>query len=186
MVSSNPTNYGIASQDMPLLKEYDSLRGLLLGLPEVRLGRRFGEEAFFVKKRFFCHFHRGGTLLLETFVWDRVNEVIHAIPGVIPHPQYGAYGWVRLRIPSQTDVDKARKLIEMSYRCVVSTKRISIPKTGLARKAVQEAVKRFPNVRFRMKLSSKRIQVIMQVYRFKNSHEAGEILGNAADYLRNH
>jgi len=163
---------------------YDNLRGLLLGFPEIRLGRKFGGEAFFVRKRFFCQFHRGDTLLLETFVWDRVNEVIHSIPGVIPHPQYGAYGWVRLGISSQADVGKAKKLIEISYRYVVSTKRISLPKTPFVRRAVQEAMKRFPNVSFVTKQSSKRTQVIMRVVRFKNSFEAGETLARAADYLR--
>jgi len=57
---------------------HEYLRGILLGLPGVRLGIRFGGEAFFVGKRFFCHFHRGGTLLLETFVWDKVNEGLYA------------------------------------------------------------------------------------------------------------
>ncbi len=71
---------------MPREKEYANLRSTLLGLPRVRLGSRFDSEAFFIGKRFFCHFHLGGTLLLETFVWDNVSEVVNAIPGAIPHP----------------------------------------------------------------------------------------------------
>jgi len=97
-------------------REHDYLRGILLGLPGVRLGNRFGGEAFFVGKRFFCHFHEGGTLLLETLVWDKVSKVVRAIPGVIPHPQYGAHGWVRLGVSSRADLAKARKLIEKSYQ----------------------------------------------------------------------
>jgi hypothetical protein len=148
------------------------------------LGSRFGAEAFFVRNRFFCHFHLGGTLLLETFVWDKVSDVVNAIPGVIPHPQYGAYGWVRLRIDSPADMDKAKKLIESSYRYVIATKRISLPKTQHTKRMVERAAKDFPNIRYKMKPSFKRIQVIMEVRSFKDSVEATRQLNQAANYLR--
>jgi luciferase-like monooxygenase len=165
-------------------EKYANLRNILLGLPGVRLGSKFGEEAFFVGRRFFCHFHRGGTLLLETFVWDKVTEVVNTIPGVIPHPQYGAYGWVRLRIHSPADIDKAKKLIETSYRYVIATKRISLPKTRHAKRVVERAMKDFPNIRFKMKPSFKRIQIIMEVRNFKDSAETGRQLNQATNYLR--
>jgi len=164
--------------------EYAKLRSFLLGLPGIRLGSKFGGEGFFVGKRFFCHFHRGGTLSLETFVWDKVTEVVKTIPGVSPHPQYGAYGWVRLGIHSPADADKAKQLIEMSYRYVIATKRISLPKTRHAKSAVERAPKKFPNIRFKMKPSVKRIQVIMEVRNFKDPAETGLQLKQAVNYLR--
>ncbi|MDA4128169.1 MAG: DUF5519 family protein [Thaumarchaeota archaeon] len=169
---------------MPMEREYANLRSILLGLPGVKLGSRFGGEAFFVGKRFFCHFHRGGTLLLETLVWDKVTEVVDKIPGVIPHPQYGAYGWVRLRINSPADMDKAKELIESSYQYAIGIKRVSLPKTQQARKAVERAMENFPSIRFRMKPSLKRIQVIMEVRNFKNPAKMGLQLNQAANYLR--
>jgi hypothetical protein len=165
-------------------KEYANLRSILLGLPGVRLGSRFGGEAFFVGRRFFCHFHRGGTLLLETFVWDNVTEVVDTISGVIPHPEYGAYGWVRLRIHSHADMDKAKELIESSYRYVIGTKRVSLPKTQQSRRAVERAMENFPSIRFRMKPSLKRIQVIMGMRNFKNPAETGLQLNEVTNYLR--
>jgi hypothetical protein len=184
MLDSNHTGHNRVSESMPMGKEYANLRSILLGLPGVRLGTRFGGEAFFVGKRFFCHFHRGGTLLLETFVWDKVAKVVETIPGVIPHPQYGAYGWVRLRIHSPADLDKAKELIGLSYRYAIGTKRVSLPKTQQARRTVERAIENFPTIRFRMKPSLKRIQVIMEVRNFKNPAETGLQLNQAANYLR--
>src|SRR2546428_14012820 len=66
------------------------IRSQLLGLSGVTTGRRFGGEAFFFRKRFFCHFHPSKDyFFLETFVWVNVNEVVRDVPGVIPHPEYG-------------------------------------------------------------------------------------------------
>ena len=183
-LDSNPISYRCLSKSSPMEKEYANLRSILLGLPGVRLGSKFGGEAFFVGKRFFCHFHWGGTLLLETFVWDKVTEVVNTIPGVISHPKYGAYGWVRLGIHSPADIDKAKRLIETSYRYVIATKRISLPRTQHAKRVVERAMRSFPNIRFNMKPSFKRIQVIMEVRNLKDSVETGRQLDQAADYLR--
>src|SRR2546427_7957091 len=72
------------------------IRSQLLGLSGVTTGRRFGGEAFFFRKRFFCHFHPSKDyFFLETFVWGNVNEVVRDVPGVIPHPEYGGGGWGR-------------------------------------------------------------------------------------------
>src|SRR3989442_13119905 len=69
------------------------IRSQLLGLSGVTTGRRFGGEAFFFRKRFFCHFHPSKDyFFLETFVWGNVNEVVRDVPGVIPHPEYGGDG----------------------------------------------------------------------------------------------
>jgi hypothetical protein len=148
------------------------------------LGERFGGEAFFLRKRFFCHFHVGSTLMLETFVWDKFTQVVNAIPEVIPHPQYGAYGWVRLKISSRADLAKAKKLIEMSHQYMISTKRISIQQAPHIGEAVKVAKRKFPNIRFRMKRSQKRLQIIMEARNFENSVEAGTLLNQAANYLR--
>jgi hypothetical protein len=169
---------------MPLEREYVDLRSTLLQLRGVRLGSKFGGEAFFVDKRFFCHFHRGGTLLLEAFVWGKVARVVSTIPGVIPHPKYGAYGWVMLKIESPRDADKAKKLIEMSYRYVIGTKRISLPKTQHAKRVVEAAKRNFPNIRLKMKPSFKRIQVIIEVRNFKDLTEARRQLDQSANFLR--
>jgi hypothetical protein len=143
-----------------------------------------GGEAFFVGKRFFCHFHLGGTLLLETFVWDKFTEVVDTIPEVIPHPQYGAYGWVRLRISSRADLNKAKKLIELSHRYMISTRRISLQQKPHIGQKIEEARRKFPNINFKMRFSSKRLQVIMEVHSFKDAFEAGKLLNQAASYLR--
>jgi hypothetical protein len=88
-----------------LAKEYDRLRSGLLSLDGVSAGEKFGAEAFFFRRRFFCHVHRGnGFLLLETFVWKNVDKVVKSVPGAIPHPQYGGYGWVRFKVSSSSDL----------------------------------------------------------------------------------
>lgn len=148
------------------------------------MGSRFGEEAFFVGRRFFCHFHRGDPLLLETFVWDKVDDVVRAIPGVAPHPQYGNYGWVRLRISSSADLVKAKELAKSSYRYMISTKRISLPRTERMRRAVNLAKENFPKINFKMKRSRKRTQVLMEVRRFRDAAEAGTQLNQATKYLK--
>jgi len=74
-------------------KPPEQLRKLLVKLPGVTTGTRFGGEAFFFRKRFFCHFHPTRKLLfLETFVWNHVDTVVSEVPGTIPHPEYGGYG----------------------------------------------------------------------------------------------
>src|SRR3989454_7799915 len=83
------------------------IRSQLLGLSGVTTGRRFGGEAFFFRKRFFCHFHPSKDyFFLETFVWGNVNEVVRDVPGVIPHPEYGGYGWGRVVIKTTERKEK--------------------------------------------------------------------------------
>src|SRR3989442_8201749 len=85
-----------SSQKLP-----EQLRDRLVELPGVTTGTRFGGEAFFFRNRFFCHFHETRDhLFLETFVWRNVEAVVSEVPGTIPHPEYGGYGWGRLHIES--------------------------------------------------------------------------------------
>src|SRR5438105_15166599 len=86
------------------------LRKMLLSSPGVELGRRFGDEAFFFRKKFFCHFHVSSHLMyLESFVWHKTSEVLKAVPGAISHPEYGSYGWIRLPIMSTEDFEPAKR-----------------------------------------------------------------------------
>src|SRR6266581_8179574 len=104
---------GVLSSSIQPIEE---VRKHLLELPYVTIGRRFGGEAFFFRKRFFCHFHpTRDHLFLETFVWNNVDAVVSEVPGTIAHPEYGGYGWVRLRIDSEDSVSKGRQLIETTY-----------------------------------------------------------------------
>lgn len=48
------------------------LKDELLALPEIELGTRFGGEAFFYRRKFFCHLHVGSNMVfIETFVGTR-------------------------------------------------------------------------------------------------------------------
>jgi hypothetical protein len=168
-----------------LAKEYDRLRSGLLSLDGVSAGEKFGAEAFFFRRRFFCHVHRGnGFLLLETFVWKNVDKVVKSVPGAIPHPQYGGYGWVRFKVSSSSDLGKAKKLIEMSHNYVIRTKRISLPRTDETRRRLKSANARFPEIHFDAKDSPKRTQVIMEVQEAVGSVHSGELLNQAALFLR--
>lgn len=168
-----------------LAEEYDLLRADLLGLHGVSSGVKFGGEAFFYGKRFFCHIHRGKDfLLLETFVWNKVDNVVESVPGVRPHPQYGGYGWVRFRISSPDDLDKARLLIEMSHDYMTRMRRVSLPKTRKTRTILKSAEVRFPTIRFEAKDSLKRTQVIIEAQRITGSIRPSELLNQAVLLLR--
>ena len=168
-----------------LTKEYIHLRRELLRLDGVSAGEKFGGEAFFFGRRFFCHIHRGnGFLFLETFVWNNVDKVMKSVHGAMPHPQYGGYGWVRLKVSSSDDLANARRLIEMSHDYMVRTKRISLPRTEETKGMVKGAKVRFPGIHFEAKDSLRRTQVIMEVQRVSGSVQPGELLNQAALFLR--
>ncbi len=151
----------------------------------VSSGEKFGGEAFFFGKRFFCHIHRGnGFLLLETLVWNKVDEVMKSVQGASPHPQYGGYGWVRFKLTSSDDLGKAMRLIEMSYNFMTRVKRISLPKNQEIRKLLAKAKERFPAIHFQVKDSLKRTQVIMEVERGNGPVRPDELLNRAAKFLR--
>ncbi len=166
-------------------ENYDDLRSILLRLDGVSLGSRFGGAAFFFGKRFFCHFHRGNSFLfLETFVWNKVGDVVKSVPGAVPHPKYGGYGWVRFKVSSPADLSKAKKLIEMSYKYMISIKRISLPKNEDTERLLKTARMKFPAIRFTARRSPKRTQVIMEVQRGNGSDRADELLDQATMFLR--
>src|SRR2546422_9085537 len=114
------------------------IRSQLLGLSGVTTGRRFGGEAFFFRKRFFCHFHPSKDyFFLETFVWGNVNEVVRDVPGVIPHPEYGGGGWGRISIKKKEEKKKAERVI------FINLKKIPPPqKKTLSKKQILTATKK--------------------------------------------
>src|SRR2546429_6172925 len=126
---ADPVTQTVAPHQGSSQKPPEQLRELLVKLPGVTMGTRFGGEAFFFRKRFFCHFHRTRDhLFLETFVWNNVDEVVSEVPGTIPHPEYGGYGWVWLPIASGDAVSRGRQLIGKTYRHLRPTRRVSISK----------------------------------------------------------
>ena len=161
------------------------IRSQLLGLSGVTTGRRFGGEAFFFRKRFFCHFHPSKDyFFLETFVWGNVNEVVRDVPGVIPHPEYGGYGWVRLPIKSEEDKDTAERLISITYKYLRTTKRISLPKASFRPDAVDAVKEKLPGLKFSLKESTKRIQVLVEASNVKDYGKADLALTEATNTLR--
>ena len=163
----------------------DQVTTMLLELPGVTRGTRFGGEAFFYRKKFFCHYHPAhGSFLLETFVWKNVNAVLGKIPGAISHPEYGAYGWVRLPISSASEIVQAKRLVEMTYRYIRTTKRISVDKDQFSDELLGQVKAKFPQVRFSSKESKRRIQVIMETPELTDFDKADVLLNQAARSLR--
>lgn len=158
----------------------------MLGLPGVTVGRRFGGEAFFYRKKFFCHFHptRSG-FFLETFVWNRSDEVVREIPGVIPHPEYGNYGWVRLPVSSKNDLAQAKSLVENTYRYLRTTKRVSLPKDRFTPELLTRVESKISQVNFKIKESKKRIQIIITIPELSDYDRADVLLKEATRMLRN-
>src|SRR2546427_13298006 len=108
------------------------IRSQLLGLSGVTTGRRFGGEAFFFRKRFFCHFHPSKDyFFLETFVWGNVNEVVRDVPGVIPHPEYGGDGWGRDSNKKKEEKEKGGGMIFNLLKKLPTTKKKNLTKTKL-------------------------------------------------------
>jgi len=181
---------------------------MLLELPGVTRGTRFGGEAFFYRKKFFCHYHPAHgsffletfvwknvnavlgkipgaiSLFLETFVWKNVNAVLGKIPGAISHPEYGAYGWVRLPISSASEIVQAKMLVEMTYRYIRTTKRISVDKDQFSDELLSLVKAKFPQIRFKSGESKKRIQIIMETPELTDFDRAEVLLNQAARALR--
>ncbi len=180
MVIETIAPYRASSQEPP-----EQLRELLLQLPGVTVGTRFGGEAFFFRKRFFCHFHSTGKhLFLETFVWNNVDAIVREVSGTIAHPEYGGYGWVRLPIDSEDAVSRGRQLIETTYRYLRTTRRVSISKEefrpetlGLLRTDVRE-------IRVKVKESKKRKQVVLSVGGLTDYEKADDLLDRAIRILK--
>jgi hypothetical protein len=159
-------------------------------LPGVTTGTRFGGEAFFFRKRFFCHFHPTREhLFLETFVWNNVDAVVTEVPGTIPHPEYGGYGWVRLPIDSVDAVSRGRQLIDTTYRYLRTTRRVSISKEEFLPETLDLLRRELPGIRLKVKDSKKRTQVILEALGGSDYERADDLLGKAIRILkrpRNH
>src|SRR5207247_10741581 len=88
---ADPVTQTVAPHQGSSQKPTEQLRELLVKLPGVTMGTRFGGEAFFFRKRFFCHFHRiRDHLFLETFVWNNVYEVASGVPVLTVYSEHGA------------------------------------------------------------------------------------------------
>ncbi len=72
------------------------------------------------------------------------------LPGV-PHPEYGGYGWVRLSINGEEDADMAARLIAVTYRYLLTTKRVFLPKASFRPNAVDAVKEKLPWLKFRLK-----------------------------------
>ena len=89
-----------------------------------------------------------------------------------------------MKVSSSDDLANARRLIEMSHDYMVRTKRISLPRTEETKGMVKGAKVRFPGIHFEAKDSLRRTQVIMEVQRVSGSVQPGELLNQAALFLR--
>jgi hypothetical protein len=180
----------VAPNEGSIQKPPEKLRELLLKLPGVTTGTRFGGEAFFFRKRFFCHFHPTGKLLfLETFVWNHVDAVVSEVPGTIPHPEYGGYGWVRLPIDSEDAVSRGRQLIQATYRILRTTRRVSIAKEELRPATLSLLRAKLPEIEIKVKESKKRTQIVLEARGVSDYEKADDLLDKANRILkgpRNH
>ena len=171
-------------------KPPEELRALLGKLPGVTTGTRFGGKAFFFRKRFFCHFHATRDhLFLETFVWHNVEAVVSEVPGTIPHPEYGGYGWVRLPIDSDDAVSRGLRLIETTYRYLRTTRRVSIPKEEFLQEKLGLIKEKLPEIAVKVKESKKRNQVVLEARGVSDYEKADVLLDKATRILkgpRNH
>ncbi len=166
-------------------KPPERLRELLVKLPGVTTGTRFGGEAFFFRKRFFCHFHPTREhLFLETFVWNNVDAVISEVPGTIPHPEYGGYGWVRLPIDSEDTVSRARQLIETTYRYLRTTRRVSISREEFRPETLGLLGTELPEIKVKVKESKKRNQIILEARRQSDYEKADDLFDRAIRILK--
>src|SRR5438445_10153342 len=160
---ADPVTQTVAPHQGSSQKPPEQLRELLVKLPGVTRGTRFGGEAFFFRKRFFCHFHPTREhLFLETFVWNNVDAVISEVPGTIPHPEYGGYGWVRLPIDSEDTVSRAGQLIETTYRYLRTRRRVSISREEFRPETLGLLGTELPEIKVKVKESKKRNQIILE------------------------
>lgn len=149
------------------------------------IGRRFGGEAFFFRKKFFCHFHPDrGNFFLETFVWNKLDEVVKQVPGVIPHPEYPRHGWTRLPVNSEGDVAAGLRLVEVTYRILRTTRRIAIRKEKFRQESVEHARNKFKQLEFNVKEAERTMQVMIQASTVTDYNEADALLEKAITILK--
>jgi len=128
-------------------------------------------------------------MFLETFVWNNVDAVIREVPGTIPHPEYGGYGWVRLPIDSEDAVSRGRQLIETTYRILRTTRRVSIAKEEFRPETLALLRTKLPEISVKVKESKRRKQVVLEARDVSDYERADDLLGEATRMLkgrRNH
>ncbi len=163
----------------------ERIRKVLLELPGVTVGRRFGGEAFFFRKRFFCHFHPWRNhFYLETFLWDGASDVAKQLPGVISHPEYGGYGWVRLEIASEKDLASGLALVEATYRSLRTIRKISIRKEKFSHRSLDSIRNKMPQLRFKLKEAEKTMQVLIEAPDVTDYADADALIAKAVEILR--
>src|SRR5438128_11203822 len=187
---ADPVTQTVAPHQGSSQKQPEQLRELLVKLPGVTVGTRFGGEAFFFRKRFFCHFHTTGKhLFLETFVWNNVDAIVREVSGTIAHPEYGGYGWVRLPIDSDDAVSRGLRLIETTYRYLRTTRRVSIPKEEFLQEKLGLIKEKLPEIAVKVKESKKRNQLVLEARGVSDYEKADVLLDEATRILkgpRNH
>ncbi len=182
---ADPVTQTVAPHQGSSQKQPEQLRELLVKLPGVTTGTRFGGEAFFFRKRFFCHFHPTREhLFLETFVWNNVDAVISEVPGTIPHPEYGGYCWVRLPIDSEDAVSRARQLIETTYRYLRTTRRVSISREEFRPETLGLLGTELPEIKVKVKESKKRNQIILEARGQSDYEKADDLFDRAIRILK--
>lgn len=175
----------MASHQESHRQSQDRLRELLIKLPGVEVGTRFGGEAFFFRNRFFCHFHpTRDAVFLETFVWNKVEDVVGKIRGTVPHPEYGGYGWVRLPLDTEDALSRGRQLIEVTYRYLRTIRRVSVPKLGLQARRLELLRTTLPEVTFRVTEAKKRYQILLEATGIPDYEQAGKLLDEANRILK--
>lgn len=122
--------------------------------------------------------------LHRDFRWNKVDEVVKSIPGVIAHPQYGGYGWVRLPISSKDDLNRAKELIHLTYLYLRTIRGVSLPKKTVSYQAIEKLRDRFPRVNFEIKETAKRLQVITETSGEAGYENADNVLNQAIQLLR--
>ena len=182
---ADPVTQTVAPHQGSSQKPPEQLRELLVKLPGVTTGTRFGGEAFFFRKRFFCHFHPTREhLFLETFVWNNVDAVMSDVPGTIPHPEYGGYSWVRLPIDSEDTVSRAQQLIETTYRYLRTTRRVSISREEFRPETLGLLGTELPEIKVKVKESKKRNQIILEARRQSDYEKADDLFDRAIRILK--
>lgn len=161
--------------DVELL--YFQVRKIALSLPKVVEGSKFGGDAWFIGKRFFAHCHLGKQGVYLEVILDK-QEVKSRLPrGVIPHPQYAGYGWVRLAVKSEADLQRARALLRRSYRYMTLFRKVWLPKQRKFLEKIYKQSKSLPGITIVAKPEPgrKRIAVIVSPKDLNDPHGAAKV-----------
>lgn len=149
--------------EVALEQLYAQIREIALSLPGVIEGTKFRGEAWFIGKRFFAHCHLGKQGVYLEVILDKQEVKSRLPPGVIPHPQYVGFGWVRLAVKSEADLQRARALLRRSYRYMTLFRKVWLPKQKRFLEMLHKQNKNLPGVTLLAKPQAgrKRISVIV-------------------------